>query len=337
MILLRSTAAPAARSSAASVKIGLDICLGICNNGGVSDNNKDGKEDKVKVTMYELGKKGLVKIDVPANSLKNNLTPGAVLHWGGNMGFPAQKFAVIRREESSFGVYYDTIGLEDYSTHRVEGYSIKAETDQSVWHAQHFFLTEQKLSADELLELIDRNKAKKIADEATVTQEVNAFRADVDRLRKLDNGLAQSSETMYAGQVLAAKNIRKELKAAFPKTKFTVRSESYTGGDNINVGWTDGPTVEQVEKITQKYSGGSFDGMTDSYNSSRTPWTEVYGSTKYLFENRHYSRAFVEATLRAAGYIDQVTIKGSDESAWIEAADQSTEHWARKALSEAAQ
>ncbi len=291
----------------------------------------------MKHQMYELGPKGLVKIDVAANSIKNNLAPGAVLHWGGNMGFPAQDFAVIRRQESSFGVYYDTIGLEDFSTHRVEGYGIKSEKDPNVWHGQHFFLTERQLSADEILELIDRNKAKQLADEATSTQAANGFRAEVERLRKLNNGLEQSSATVYAGQVLAAKNIRRELKAAFPKVKFSVRSESYTGGDNINVGWTDGPTVEQVEKITAKYSGGDFDGMTDSYNYSRSPWTEVYGSTKYLFENRKYSRAFIERTLRAAGYLEQVTIKGDDASAWIDAADQDVERWARKALSEAAE
>lgn len=287
--------------------------------------------------IYEMGAKGgLVKIDVPANSIKNNLAPGSVLHWGGNMGFPAQDFAVIRREDASFGVFYDTIGLRDYSSHRVEGYGIKAASDPSVWHGQHFFLTEQQLSADEILDLIDKNKAKKIADEATSTQAANRFAAEVARLRALPNGLAQSSKEVYAGQVLAAKNVRKELKAAYPNTKFSVTSKSYSGGDNINVGWTDGPTVAQVEKITNKYSGGDFDGMTDSYTHSTTPWTEVFGSTKYMFENRAYSPAFTEATLRAAGLLDQVVIKVSDYDghAYVNAQDQDVERRARQALSE---
>lgn len=91
----------------------------------------------------------------------------------------------------------------------------------------------------------------------------------------------------------AASNIRVELKTAFPKVKFTVRTDHGT----IRVGWTDGPTVEAVKVVTSKYEGGSFDGMEDLYTHKDTPFKVVFGSAKYIFENRSYSEETVKAAV----------------------------------------
>ena len=120
----------------------------------------------MKNEIYEMGPHGLVRVDVPSNSVKNNLTPGTVLHWGGNMGFPSQDFAVIKRlqfERRGGEVYYDCLGLTTFEAHRVEGMHIKAETDPSVWHGQHFFLTPRVISGDEVLELIEPFNKKGVA------------------------------------------------------------------------------------------------------------------------------------------------------------------------------
>lgn len=285
--------------------------------------------------IFEMGAGGgLVRIDNPANGLKNNLPAGTVLHWGGNMGFPAQDFAIIRRTEGSYGTYYDTISLEDYGAHRVDNHSIKT-ADDGVWHGQHFFITELTLSGDELLDLVEKNKAKVRADEEVKSAKATAYSKRLAELRALKNGLLQLDDTNQNRLTTAAKNMRKELAAAFPGVKFQVKTERYSGGNNINIGWTDGPTVPQVEKITNKYSGGSFDGMVDLYTHESTAWTEVYGEGKYIFENRTYSRAFIEKVLTAANLLGTVEIKVYGESAYINGADQSLEHWARKALSEA--
>lgn len=58
--------------------------------------------------------------------------------------------------------------------------------------------------------------------------------------------------------------IRRDLKAAFPAVKFSVRSDHYAGGSAVRVRWTDGPTTEAVEAIVKPYEGIGFDGMTDS-------------------------------------------------------------------------
>lgn len=97
--------------------------------------------------------------------------------------------------------------------------------------------------------------------------------------------------------VVAAKNIRKELKKAFPAIKFSVRSSSYSGGNSINVDYVDGVARVEVEAIVNKYQYGSFNGMEDIYEYSRDYWNDAFGGTKYLFVNREYSDEFVIGVL----------------------------------------
>lgn len=65
-----------------------------------------------------------------------------------------------------------------------------------------------------------------------------------------------------------AKAIRQELKTSFPNTKFSVRSESFSMGNAVRIGWTDGVTIEQVKEITEKYEYGHWDGRSDIYELS---------------------------------------------------------------------
>jgi hypothetical protein len=65
-----------------------------------------------------------------------------------------------------------------------------------------------------------------------------------------------------------AQLVREALAQGFPKTKFSVRSDSYSMGCSIDVHWTDGPTQSQVEKILDAFERCGFDGMQDlkTYN-----------------------------------------------------------------------
>lgn len=93
--------------------------------------------------------------------------------------------------------------------------------------------------------------------------------------------------------IAAAKNIRIELKAAFPTVKFSVRSDRFSMGDSIDVSWTDGPSDSQVNDITSKYKAGSFDGRTDSYEYSTSAWTTAFGDAKYVSSHRTHSDALL--------------------------------------------
>lgn len=96
----------------------------------------------------------------------------------------------------------------------------------------------------------------------------------------------------------ACKNIRIELKRAFPKVKFAVRSSRYSGGDSINVGWIDGPTNQQVDEIVKRYQGGSFDGSQDLYTYDSDAWNDAFGYGKYVFSGRDNSDAAIASAVR---------------------------------------
>jgi len=72
-----------------------------------------------------------------------------------------------------------------------------------------------------------------------------------------------------------AKLIRKDLKSQFPKIKFSVRSDTYSGGASIRVYWTDGPTPDQVENVVNVYESKGFDGSIDL----------AYGKTAFILQS----------------------------------------------------
>ena len=101
--------------------------------------------------------------------------------------------------------------------------------------------------------------------------------------------------------VAAAKNIRIELAEAFRGVKFSVRSSRFSGGDAIDISWTDGPTSKQVEAITSKYAAGGFDGMTDCYEYSQSAWTDAFGDAKYVHTSRKFSDRWIMAIMYRVG------------------------------------
>lgn len=60
-----------------------------------------------------------------------------------------------------------------------------------------------------------------------------------------------------------AKIVRQRLREHFPGIKFSVRSDTYSGGASIRVSWTDGPASSDVERVVKVLEGSGFDGMID--------------------------------------------------------------------------
>lgn len=104
--------------------------------------------------------------------------------------------------------------------------------------------------------------------------------------------------TRYISHTDTNKMIRKALKEAFAGVKFSVR----ISGGSTWIEWTDGPARDQVEAISKKFEGCSFDGMTDyeSYNTSTINGERVSFGASYIFTRRNLSDAFIEA--KAAEY-----------------------------------
>ena len=100
--------------------------------------------------------------------------------------------------------------------------------------------------------------------------------------------------------------IKRELKKAFPRTKFSVTTDNYSMGSSIHVDWEDGPTEDLVRKV----------GLHKLYENK-------YG--RYFFYSRKYSqRALLLSRFAAAQIIDHEmekhgpgwTLQKINEKAW---------------------
>lgn len=67
----------------------------------------------------------------------------------------------------------------------------------------------------------------------------------------------------YYGVAETAKLVRVALKKNFPGVKFSVRSQSYSGGSSIDIRWVLGPTTKEVDAIACQYESADFDGSID--------------------------------------------------------------------------
>lgn len=106
-----------------------------------------------------------------------------------------------------------------------------------------------------------------------------------------------------------AKVIRLELKLHFPTTKFKVNSSTFSGGNSVDITWTDGPTYDQVMEISQKYEYGSFNAMNDMYEhtNSRKDIPQVkYVQARRNISDEVYQHAF-DYLKRTHQYFDEVT------------------------------
>lgn len=102
----------------------------------------------------------------------------------------------------------------------------------------------------------------------------------------------EKANPMMSTHANCSKAIKAELQEAFKGVKFSVKSDSFSGGDSVHINWTDGPTNEQVREITSKYQQGRFDGMTDMYEYTNT--NPNLPQVKYVSERRDYSEGVEE-------------------------------------------
>lgn len=76
-----------------------------------------------------------------------------------------------------------------------------------------------------------------------------------------------------------AKLIRQDLKKAYPKCKFSVKSD----WDSIRVKWINGPSSSKVKELVGHYKSGNYVKITKSYGYDDSPYYN-----RYLFFDREY-------------------------------------------------
>lgn len=116
--------------------------------------------------------------------------------------------------------------------------------------------------------------------------------------------------------------IRQTLRAAFPKTTFSVRTKRYSGGCSIDVGWVDGPAAhQQVTPILQRFEGKGFDGMVDlSYYCGQRMFRgeRVDFCGAYVRGSRHVSKELMTRVADRVCYETGAPMPEINEHGWIQ-------------------
>ena len=156
--------------------------------------------------------------------------------------------------------------------------------------------TDETATPDEVNRLIALRNAKRITDrwerEWAAEQKKTDVASCVAELR---------IKYPWADSSSPSKNLKKELSLAWPSVKFSVRYKSFSGGDDISVHWTDGPSPKQVEELSNKYVSGTFDAMTDCAGYDASAFGEavsiVLGRSRFVNVSRKTSETLVQKAI----------------------------------------
>lgn len=135
-----------------------------------------------------------------------------------------------------------------------------------------------KIHGREVIEMAMRKHAE--VEAARVIEEERAkvlFDEAMRRLIAENPHLEARTPDTWGTAAWVAKNVRRALKHAAIKP-VSVRSDAHS--IRIKVHRED---VAVAESVCFRFKAGSFDGMTDCYNYRRTPWTEAFGDSEYVW------------------------------------------------------
>ena len=219
---------------------------------------------------------------------------GLGIVYSGDRANPSGRGAITDVQPCSWYKYTITVTLEDGRQSRLNPVSFTE-------HLGNRYRTDFKRhGAPYLAELAAARLAVEAADKA-------AKQAAADDKARQRRELPQQWPQLKAydpagklnGPTLAAHNIRVLLKEQFPKIKFSVKSDRYSGGDAIDIRWTDGPNTKAVEKIADQFKAGSFNGQEDIYEYAHSVFRDLFGDAKYIHCHRDISDALLSQAIAA--------------------------------------
>lgn len=90
-------------------------------------------------------------------------------------------------------------------------------------------------------------------------------------------------------------NLKVELKHKFPGVKFSVRYNSYLGGNDYSVSWIDGPTEQMVKDVIDKYQDHESDHTGDYWDYAPSVFNELFGGVSFIMAYRTISEGAKES------------------------------------------
>lgn len=164
--------------------------------------------------------------------------------------------------------------------------------------------------SDEIIsdEVIEKSlaRARNIEALEKKVKEEKEIKAEQERERLIKDYSFLARAGKYDHKTCGA-NIRTELKRNFPNTKFSVRYESFSGGDAYRISWEDGPTTKNVDAIVKKYADMHPDSysMGDYWDCVPSIFNDLFGSVGYVTTNRHKSDGVIAKIMQEQGLSEE--------------------------------
>ena len=220
---------------------------------------------------------------VEAKSYRGNIQLGQCVYsglYGGRYGVVYK----VHGEQDPGSVEHISIvsmgGSADFDVVFESG-NISRRIPECIIRCVQWRISDQIATPDEINELLvhaEQERQRKILEE---NQQKEAHARAMEKIREENPHLTPLGASKKDP---ATKNLKKELKLAFPGIKFSVRGDY----NSINVNIVEGDVeTSAVEEIAKKYQQGHFNGMIDMYESEENPWADVFGGRHYVFVNNH--------------------------------------------------
>lgn len=221
-----------------------------------------------------------------------------------------EKQVIYKITDGRFGRQYHTVNI-DKSTLSVKDHP----QNETKLHGIGTYYTEGDIFTGDIQAEVDKaiENELNLKNQAVIDAEIAANKRakDLQSLKQTYKHLILLEDSKLSGPALGAKNLRSELKKAFPLVKFSVTSSSYSMGCSISIHWTGGPTTEAVEAISNDYQYCDFDGMQDIETYRDNIFSDLFGGAKYVQTSRNLTNEMYQATAADMGYKDAVFYQGS--------------------------
>jgi len=210
---------------------------------------------------------------IVANNIQKNkdLPIGTILQLN---GYNDPQYCVVGKTESKGETILDTINIDTFARGRHETWSLIPIEEKTSNRIQMYF-TKQIYTPAMIVDLI--LKANDTAIKAAIAKDQKMLRDEQEKAKLIAE---YPYLTTVAKGGTASKNIKKELKHAYPNVKFSVRYEHH---GCVRIEYSDKDlSAKDVQKIANKYQSGDFNAMEDIYEYSSSNW-HIFGSERYVF------------------------------------------------------
>lgn len=198
-----------------------------------------------------------------------------------------ERLVLLNIERSHYGTWYRCVNVDKLTMRRVD--HVRPESE--LFGIGIYYTPGDMFDRLEDIGLfiecaIENEKLIKMeAEEEAKQKSINRAKM-VEEYKSKYTFLELAKGSKKSGHALGASNLRKELKRQFPGVTFSITSKSYSGGNSIDVRWTDGPLTADVDKIADRYQECDFNGMEDLETCRNSVFPGLFCGAHYVQTQR---------------------------------------------------